>query len=94
MSRYFSITLIRIYCDKQTKPPTLRYYQHQIYTDKNSIMPNRLINSTSPYLQQHAQNPVDWFPWGEEALQKARNENKLLLISIGYSACHWCHVME
>ncbi len=57
-------------------------------------MPNRLIHSTSPYLQQHAHNPVDWFPWGEEALQKAKAENKLLLVSIGYSACHWCHVME
>ncbi|RYE11562.1 MAG: thioredoxin domain-containing protein, partial [Sphingobacteriaceae bacterium] len=57
-------------------------------------MPNRLQNSTSPYLQQHANNPVDWYPWGEEALQKAKAEDKLLLISIGYSACHWCHVME
>lgn len=55
---------------------------------------NALINETSPYLLQHAHNPVDWFPWSEEALQKARDENKLLLISIGYSACHWCHVME
>ncbi|HPI11117.1 MAG TPA: thioredoxin domain-containing protein [Catalimonadaceae bacterium] len=57
-------------------------------------MPNRLINSTSPYLLQHAHNPVDWYPWGEEALEKARTENKLILLSIGYSACHWCHVME
>lgn len=57
-------------------------------------MPNHLANSTSPYLQQHAHNPVDWFPWGEEALQKAKAENKLILVSIGYSACHWCHVME
>lgn len=57
-------------------------------------MPNRLIQESSPYLQQHANNPVDWFPWGKEALEKAKNENKLLLISIGYSACHWCHVME
>lgn len=55
---------------------------------------NRLSNETSPYLLQHAQNPVDWFPWGEEALTKAREENKMLLISIGYAACHWCHVME
>ena len=55
---------------------------------------NRLINETSPYLLQHAHNPVDWYPWGEEALNKAKEENKLLLISIGYSACHWCHVME
>ena len=55
---------------------------------------NRLIHETSPYLLQHAHNPVDWYPWGEEALQKARNENKPILVSIGYSACHWCHVME
>jgi uncharacterized protein YyaL (SSP411 family) len=55
---------------------------------------NRLINETSPYLLQHAHNPVDWHPWGEEALQKARAEDKPILLSIGYSACHWCHVME
>ena len=55
---------------------------------------NRLINETSPYLLQHAHNPVDWHPWGEEALRRAKKENKLLIISIGYSACHWCHVME
>ena len=55
---------------------------------------NRLIKETSPYLLQHAHNPVDWYPWGEEALQKARAENKPILVSIGYSACHWCHVME
>lgn len=57
-------------------------------------MPNRLIHESSPYLLQHANNPVHWFPWGSEALDKAKSENKLLLISIGYSACHWCHVME
>lgn len=57
-------------------------------------MPNRLINETSPYLLQHAQNPVDWYPWSDEALEKARRENKPILVSIGYSACHWCHVME
>lgn len=55
---------------------------------------NRLANSASPYLLQHANNPVDWYPWGVEALQKAKDENKLILVSIGYSACHWCHVME
>ncbi|MEY3399012.1 MAG: hypothetical protein RL220_1606, partial [Bacteroidota bacterium] len=55
---------------------------------------NRLSGQTSPYLLQHAGNPVDWFPWGPEAFEKARSENKLMLISIGYSACHWCHVME
>ncbi len=55
---------------------------------------NRLINETSPYLLQHAHNPVDWYPWGEEALQKAKQANKPILVSIGYAACHWCHVME
>jgi uncharacterized protein YyaL (SSP411 family) len=55
---------------------------------------NRLVHETSPYLLQHAHNPVDWYPWGEEAFQKARSENKPILLSIGYSACHWCHVME
>ncbi|MEJ7692990.1 thioredoxin domain-containing protein [Daejeonella sp.] len=57
-------------------------------------MPNRLTDQTSPYLLQHANNPVDWYPWGQEALGRARAENKLILVSIGYSACHWCHVME
>jgi uncharacterized protein YyaL (SSP411 family) len=56
-------------------------------------MPNRLADETSPYLRQHADNPVDWFPWGEEALRRARDEDKPILLSIGYSACHWCHVM-
>jgi uncharacterized protein YyaL (SSP411 family) len=55
---------------------------------------NKLINETSPYLLQHAHNPVDWYPWGEEAFAIARAENKPVLLSIGYSACHWCHVME
>ncbi len=55
---------------------------------------NRLIHESSPYLLQHAHNPVDWYPWGPEAFEKAKNENKLVLVSIGYSACHWCHVME
>ena len=57
-------------------------------------MPNRLANETSPYLLQHKDNPVDWHPWGEEALARARAEDRPLLVSIGYSACHWCHVME
>ncbi|MFT3745723.1 MAG: thioredoxin domain-containing protein [Pyrinomonadaceae bacterium] len=55
---------------------------------------NNLINETSPYLLQHAHNPVDWYPWGEEAFEKAKTEDKPVLVSIGYSACHWCHVME
>ncbi len=59
-----------------------------------SCRPNRLIDSTSPYLLQHAYNPVDWHPWDAAALEKARRENKPIFLSIGYSACHWCHVME
>jgi uncharacterized protein len=57
-------------------------------------MPNRLANENSPYLLQHANNPVDWFPWGQEALEKSKKENKPIFLSIGYAACHWCHVME
>jgi uncharacterized protein YyaL (SSP411 family) len=56
--------------------------------------PNRLINEQSPYLLQHAYNPVDWYPWGNEALTRAKAEQKPILLSVGYSACHWCHVME
>ena len=56
--------------------------------------PNHLVNETSTYLQQHAYNPVQWYPWGEEALKRARAENKPILLSVGYAACHWCHVME
>src|SRR5574337_2083743 len=56
-------------------------------------MPNQLAAETSPYLLQHADNPVDWYPWGEEALTLARAQNKPILLSVGYSACHWCHVM-
>ena len=55
---------------------------------------NRLAQETSPYLLQHADNPVDWYPWGEEALARARDEDRPILLSIGYAACHWCHVME
>jgi len=57
-------------------------------------MANHLKNEHSPYLQQHANNPVDWYPWGDEAFEKARKEDKAIFLSIGYSACHWCHVME
>lgn len=76
----FSLLLLIWACNAQTgnEPP---------YT-------NALIHESSPYLLQHAHNPVDWNPWGEAALKKARDEDKLLLISIGYAACHWCHVME
>ena len=56
-------------------------------------MPNHLATETSPYLRQHADNPVDWYPWGREALERARNEDRPILLSVGYAACHWCHVM-
>src|ERR1700743_2937352 len=55
---------------------------------------NRLAKEKSPYLLQHQHNPVDWYPWGDEALQRAKSEDKPILLSVGYSACHWCHVME
>lgn len=54
---------------------------------------SRLANSSSPYLRQHAGNPVEWYPWGEKALKAARKDNKPIFLSIGYSTCHWCHVM-
>src|SRR5689334_19487168 len=57
-------------------------------------MPNRLAHETSPYLLQHANNPVDWHPWGTEALSRAARESRPILLSVGYAACHWCHVME
>ena len=59
-----------------------------------SRRPNRLVHETSPYLQQHAYNPVDWYPWGPEALEAAAKLDRPIFLSIGYSACHWCHVME
>src|SRR3954471_10050032 len=58
-----------------------------------SIQVNRLAKETSPYLQQHAGNPVDWYPWGREALELAKSSGNPILLSVGYSACHWCHVM-
>jgi uncharacterized protein YyaL (SSP411 family) len=63
------------------------------HINRNKKYTNRLINETSPYLLQHAYNPVNWYPWGEEALEKARSEDKPIFLSIGYSSCHWCHVM-
>lgn len=63
-------------------------------TINNSERPNRLVHEKSPYLLQHAHNPVDWYPWGEEAFEKSKREDKPVFLSIGYSTCHWCHVME
>lgn len=73
--------------------PLLHFF---IYQEHGKIMtksPNHLIHESSPYLQQHAHNPVEWYPWGNEALELARKENKPILLSIGYASCHWCHVM-
>ncbi|MBN8207879.1 DUF255 domain-containing protein [Bacillus sp. NTK071] len=61
--------------------------------NKKNHYENKLIDEKSPYLLQHAHNPVDWYPWGEEAFQKAKRENKPVLVSIGYSTCHWCHLV-
>jgi uncharacterized protein YyaL (SSP411 family) len=66
----------------------------QLNPDGSVKYTNRLVNETSPYLRQHAHNPVDWYPWGEEALAKARAEQKPIHLSVGYLACHWCHVLE
>ena len=63
-------------------------------SEKEDQKTNRLINETSPYLLTHAHNPVDWYPWGDEAFKKAKDEGKLIFLSVGYSSCHWCHVME
>ena len=65
-----------------------------MHTSPGSVRSNRLIHETSPYLLQHASNPVEWYPWGPEALQASKTQNRPILLSIGYSACHWCHVME
>ena len=80
---YFLIIISLISCKNQT--------EKKMATHKYT---NSLINETSPYLLQHAHNPVDWHAWNDESLALAKKENKLLLISIGYSSCHWCHVME
>jgi len=78
----------RLRCDRVAYPLT------DTRTMDTPTHRNRLIHETSPYLRQHAHNPVDWYPWGPEALEKAKREDKPILLSIGYSACHWCHVME
>lgn len=81
----FSITVLSIF---------LLSFTSTFSQDMDHKHTNHLIHESSPYLLQHAHNPVDWYPWGDEALNKAKEENKLILISIGYAACHWCHVME
>lgn len=77
-------------------PDEKKFEQHErLYASQSEPMhTNRLINEKSPYLLQHAHNPVDWYPWGDEAIEKAKAENKVIFLSVGYSTCHWCHVME
>src|SRR3984957_9235430 len=70
------------------------YFILEIVTDSHPKTKNRLAREKSPYLLQHQYNPVNWFPWGEEAFEKAREEQKPIFLSVGYSTCHWCHVME
>src|SRR5665811_1644869 len=76
--------------DAQSRLPTLPALVGNSFIGS---MPNRLANETSPYLLQHAHNPVDWYPWGPEALETSKRDDKPILLSIGYAACHWCHVM-
>ena len=86
MLKLLSIILVLIIANCQNAPQGVLEAQHK-YT-------NNLADESSPYLLQHAHNPVDWYPWGDEALDKAQKEQKMLIISVGYAACHWCHVME
>lgn len=90
---YTSIALVlSLFFD--ARHPSADPLQSLMINQHDGRKPNRLIHEKSPYLLQHAYNPVDWFPWGEEAFARARAENKAVFLSIGYSTCHWCHVME
>lgn len=90
-----TFTSITLYCVLITLVSSCSMNQSQQNNmNQHNRKPNRLLQESSPYLQQHAYNPVNWYPWGKEALDKAKEEKKLLLVSIGYAACHWCHVME
>lgn len=83
-----------VFNDMNANENSARLPSQQEMKSSHKRKSNRLISEKSPYLQQHAYNPVDWYPWGEEAFQKAVKENKPIFLSIGYSTCHWCHVME
>jgi uncharacterized protein YyaL (SSP411 family) len=85
-------TLVFIWLQGQAQP--IRAETIQNPSQKNKVKYNRLVNESSPYLLQHATNPVDWYPWGKDAFEKAGKEDKPIFLSIGYSTCHWCHVME
>ncbi len=87
---YFLLLILLQSCNAQQKTDT----EKNAHDKENHLYTNELVNESSPYLLQHAHNPVNWYPWGDKALEKAKAENKMLLISVGYAACHWCHVME
>lgn len=95
---HFSIRIIILSCFlsacSASKDKSDNQEQSTIQMEEKHPHTNALIKESSPYLLQHAHNPVDWLPWGDEAFEKAKKENKLVLVSVGYSACHWCHVME
>ena len=78
--------------DRPSAAPSRCSTCHWWHRQESSLVPNRLANSTSPYLQQHANNPVEWWEWGPEAFEEARVSDRPILLSIGYAACHWCHV--
>ena len=82
------------FSETNATPATTQETENGGKTQKERTEPNRLAKETSPYLLLHAHNPVDWYPWGPEALEKAKREGKLIFLSVGYSSCHWCHVME
>src|SRR5215203_4186444 len=82
------------HCSGSRGTGMVRLWPRALRIGKRVTVSNRLAAETSPYLLQHADNPVDWYPWGDEALARAREEDKPILLSIGYAACHWCHVME
>ena len=88
------LILLLVFAFPESRPSEETSMQTTRNSAAESEFTNRLIHETSPYLRQHAHNPVDWYPWGQEALDKAKREDKPILLSIGYSACHWCHVME
>ena len=90
---FFLLSVLLLLTASRCASPKNTKSMHQNSDNKHAYT-NHLINESSPYLLQHAHNPVDWHPWGPEALAKAKKENKLLIISVGYAACHWCHVME
>ena len=79
---------------KDEKGPSYRPRTHHLDSNGNALFTNRLFLEKSPYLLQHAHNPVNWHPWSEKAFEEAEKKNRPILLSVGYSTCHWCHVME